>query len=185
MNKQLDFKRVVLAAAAALLMLPLAHAASTSKADYKDTKARISAAAKADKAACADLKANAKDVCIEEGKAKEKMARAELESAYTGKPADANKVLVARAETTYAVAKEKCDDQAGNAKDVCVKQAKATEAKALADAKMGKEIRQARGDAAAEKLDADYKVAAEKCDALAGDAKSACVASAKARFGKS
>jgi hypothetical protein len=39
-------------------------------------------------------------------------------------------------------------------------------------------------DASAEKRDANYKVAAEKCDALAGDAKSACIADAKARFGK-
>ena len=34
------------------------------------------------------------------------------------------------------------------------------------------------------KTDADYKVAAEKCEALAGDAKSSCMASAKAKFGK-
>jgi hypothetical protein len=40
-----------------------------------------------------------------------------------------------------------------------VQEAKAVEAKALADAKMGKEIGDARQDAAAEKLDADYKVA--------------------------
>jgi hypothetical protein len=33
--------------------------------------------------------------------------------------------------------------------------------------------------------DADYKVAIEKCDALAGDAKASCVAAAKAKFGKS
>ena len=33
------------------------------------------------------------------------------------------------------MAKEKCDDQAGNAKEVCLKEAKATEAAAKADAK--------------------------------------------------
>jgi hypothetical protein len=38
------------------------------------------------------------------------------------------------------VAKEKCDDQAGNARDVCRKEAKAVETKALADAKMGKQM---------------------------------------------
>jgi len=67
---------------------------------------------------------------------------------------------------------------------VCVKEAKAVEVKALADAKMGKEIGEARKDAAADKIDADYKVAIEKCDALAGDAKSNCVTAAKSRFGK-
>ena len=93
-------------------------------------------------------------------------------------------MLVAKAESSYAVAKEKCDDMAGNAKDVCVTQAKAVETKALADAKLGKEIGEAKKDAAADKLDADYKVAIEKCDAMAGDAKASCVAAAKANFGK-
>ena len=169
---------------AALLALPLAHAAPISKDDYNAGKTRISADVKTDKAACASLKANAKDICIAEAKAKEKVARAELEFGYSAKPADQTKVLVAKAETQYAVAKEKCDDKAGNDKDVCVKEAKAVEVKALADAKMGKQIGEAKTDAAADKRDADYKVAAEKCDAMSGDAKNACIASAKARYGK-
>ncbi len=65
-----------------------------------------------------------------------------------------------------------------------MKTANAAEVKALADAKMGKEIGDARKDAAAENFDADYKAAIEKCDALAGDAKGACVAAAKVKFGK-
>lgn len=167
-------------------MLPLlaAHAETMSKADYKASKTRIGATYKTDKAACNAQAGNAKDICIEEAKAKEKVARAELEYGYTGKAADRNKILVVKAETAYAVAKERCDDQSGNAKDVCVQEAKAVEKKALADAKMGKEIGEARKDAAAEKVDANYKVAIEKCDALSGDAKSSCVAGAKAKFGK-
>lgn len=43
----------------------------------------------------------------------------------------------------------------------------------------------ARKEAGAAKRDADYKVAIEKCDALAGDAKDACASNAMARFGKS
>ena len=43
---------------------------------------------------------------------------------------------------------------------------------------------EARKDASAEKRDADYKVAIEKCDALAGVAKDACVGNAKAQYGK-
>ena len=167
-----------------LLTLPMAYAANISKADYTAGKARISAGYKADKAACDSQSGNAKDICIQEAKAKEKVALAELEYSHTGKATDRNKVLVARAESAYAVAKERCDDLAGNAKDVCVKEAKAIEVKALADAKLGKDIGEARQDAASQKLDADYKVAIEKCDALAGDAKNNCVAAAKARFGK-
>jgi hypothetical protein len=170
---------------AALLAMPLAQAAMMTKPDYNAAKTRISADYKADKAACASMLANAKDICVEEAKAKQKVARAELEYGYTGKTKDQNKVLVAKAESAYSVAKEKCDDMKGNDKDVCVKQAKATEIKALADAKMGKQIAEAKTDAAQDKRDADYKVATEKCDALAGEAKNACIAAAKARFGKS
>lgn len=154
------------------------------KADYKAGKTRISADYKTDKAACASQAANAKDICLQEAKTKEKVALAELEYGYTGKAADRTKVLVTRAESAYAVAKERCDDQAGNAKDVCVMEAKAIQVKALADAKMGKEIGEAKKDAATDKRDADYKVAVEKCDAMAGDSKSSCVAAARTKFGQ-
>jgi hypothetical protein len=165
-------------------VLPAAQAATMAKVDYKAAKTRISADFKAGKAACTPQSGNAKDICVQEAKAKEKVALAELEYSYTGKTNDGNKVMVAKAESAYAVAKERCDDSAGNAKDVCVKEAKAVEVKALADAKMGQVIGEARKDASAEKTDADYKVAVEKCDAMSGDAKSSCVSTAKMNFGK-
>ena len=171
--------------AAALLAWPLAQAGAMTQDEYKAAKTRIGSDFKAGKAACDSFSANAKDVCVEEAKAKEKVAYAELEYGFSGKPADQNKVLVVRAESTYAVAKERCDDLAGNPKDVCVQQAKAAEVKALADAKMGRQIGQAKTDAADEKRDADYKTAIEKCDAMSGNAKDACVSAAKTLFGKS
>ena len=170
---------------AAMLAFSGAQAATMTKADYTAGKTRISADYKADKAACASMSGNAKDICVEEAKAKEKVARAELEYGYTGKSSDQTKLMMAKAKSAYAVAKEKCDDQSGNQKDVCVKEAKAVETKALADAKMGKQIGEAKKDATDDKRDADYKVAAEKCDAMTGDAKDSCMAAAKAKFGKS
>ncbi|MDY0748904.1 hypothetical protein SNE35_30680 [Paucibacter sp. R3-3] len=170
---------------AALLALPIGQALAMDHSEYAAGKSRIEDAYKADKAGCKSLSGNGKDVCMEEAKAKEKVAKAELEHDYTGKESDWVKVLKTRAETTYDVAKERCDDQAGNNKDVCVKEAKAAKESALADAKASKKIHDARADAADQKRDADYKVATEKCDALAGDAKSSCIAQAKANFGKS
>lgn len=179
------FPLQLLLAAVATLACGAAGAATMSKSEHSAGKTRIGAEYKADKAACAPMSGNAKDICVEEAKAKEKVARAELEFGYTGKPADGVKLRVARAESAYAVAKEKCDDRAGNDKDVCVKEAKAVEVKALADAHVAKAVGEARSDAAADVRDADYKVAVEKCDAMSGDAKTACVAAAKAKFGKS
>ena len=43
---------------------------------------------------------------------------------------------------------------------------------------------EARKEASADKRDAEYKVAIEKCDALAGAAKDTCVGNAKVQFGK-
>jgi hypothetical protein len=185
MNRTHRIHLHLLAAAVALFAVSASQAASITKADYSAGKSRISADYKAAKAACSSMTSNAKDVCVEEAKAAEKVARAELEFGYTGKPADEVKVRVTRAETAYAVAKEKCDDQSGNAKDVCVKEAKAVEVKALAAARMVKVVGETRSDNAQDVRDADYKVATEKCDAMAGDAKTACISAAKTKFGKS
>lgn len=180
MNKIFKLKASLLIVA--MLALSVAQAENISKDDYKAGKTRISADYQADKKACASLAANAKDICVEEAKARQKVARAELEFAYSGKTPDQIKIAVAMAESSYAVAKEKCDDLAGNAKDVCVKEAETIEIKALADAKMGKKIGEAMVDSAEVKTAANYRLAAEKCETLAGDAKASCVATAKAKF---
>ena len=82
------------------------------------------------------------------------------------------------------MAKEKCDDLKGNAKDVCVKDAKAAHTRAKVDAKANQKVTEVRKDATEDKRDANYALAKERCDALAGDAKTKCVNDAKARFGK-
>jgi hypothetical protein len=178
MHKHFRFAATLLAAA--VMTTTFAHAATLAKADYAAGKTRISADYKAAQTACKALSANAKDICMVEAKGAEKVSRAELEFSYTGKAADNTGVYVARADAAYAVAKEKCDDMSGNDKDVCVKQAKAVHAKGLAEAKLGKKIGEARSDAAGTVRDANYALAAEKCDAMSGDAKASCLAAAKA-----
>jgi len=180
---KIQFKPAALAIAA-LLALPLAQAATMSKDEYKSAKSRIESDYKTDKKACDAMSGNGKDVCVQEAKGKEKVAKAELEYNYTANAKDEYKLRVAKAEATYDIAKEKCDDLSGNAKDVCVKEAKASETKAKADAKASEKVGDARKDAADDKRTAEYKVAIEKCDALAGDAKSNCVAAAKSSYGK-
>jgi osmotically-inducible protein OsmY len=125
-----------IAAALALAFSAGAMAAQgMSKDDYKAGKDRIAAEYKSAKAACASLTANAKDICVAEAKGKEKVAKAELQAGY--KPSDKSRsaIGIAKAEADYAVAKEKCDDKAGNDKKACVKEAKAVVARAKADAK--------------------------------------------------
>ncbi len=169
----------------ALLAWAPAQAAQIGAADYKAGKAKIATDYKAEKLACQTLLANARDVCHEEAKAKEKNALASLEFGHTGKAADEKKMLGMQVDSAYAVAKEKCDDQAGHAKDVCRQEAKTAHTKGQAELKLVKEVAAAGQDASQAGRDADLKLANEKCDALSGDAKSSCQSAAKARFGKS
>lgn len=169
---------------AGLVACSSASAANLSKEQIDTERERVSASYKLDKEACASLAGNRKDICTEEAKGKEAVAKADLEFRRTGTDKDRMSLAKAKVEAIYSVAKERCDDQAGNAKDVCVKQAKADETKGLADVKLQKEVGAARTEAVQDKTDADYKVAAEKCDSLAGDAKDSCVQTAKSRFGK-
>ena len=163
----------------------LALAEGMPKSEYNAGKDQIEATRKAALDACKPLAGNGKDVCREQAKAEASIAKADLEAKYKGTREAAYEARVAHAKGAYAVAKEKCDDFAGNTKDVCVKEAKAAEAHALADAKADKKVVNARLDARETKMDADYKVAVERCDTYSGDMKDRCVSDAKQRFGKS
>ena len=171
--------------AVAVLLSGVAHATAMNKSEYNAARSRADGAYKAESDGCKSLASNAKDICKLEAKGHLNVARAEAEFAYSGKPADMQKLGKAKIEAAYDVERERCDDLAGNVKDVCVKTAKAVRSKALADLQLNKDVAAARTDASVTKRDADYKVAAARCEALAGDAKSACLNSAKAQFGKS
>ena len=185
----------VLATAIALSFGAAALADSMTKPQHASAKNEIEATYKAAKVSCDALKANAKDICMAEAKGKEKVALADLEVTYKPTTKARYEARVAKADAAYSLAKEKCDDLTGNPKDVCVKEAKAALVRAKADAKVDRVAMDTRQQAAnkqadasreanADKRDADYKVAIEKCDALSGPSKDACIGNAKARFGK-
>ena len=125
-----------------LLMLALAstcfvatQASAMTKDEYKVAEEKIEADYKVAKAQCDTMKDNAKDVCQKEAKGKENVAKAELEQQYQPSDSHARNVAEEKVKATYEVAKEKCDDQKGDAKAACVKQAKADEAQGKADIK--------------------------------------------------
>ncbi|MDP3842635.1 MAG: hypothetical protein Q8Q81_08570 [Oxalobacteraceae bacterium] len=159
-------------------------ATDEAKATYKAAKDSAAATYKAARTQCDTLKGNPKDVCIAEAKAAEKRSKAEAEAQYKNTPKEQMKARVVAADADYDVAKVKCKAESGNAKDVCMKEAKAVHTKAVVDAKSSEKIGEVKSEAKEDKSDADYKVAIEKCDSLAGPAKDACVASAKSKYGK-
>ena len=181
---------------AAQTYAPKATSTPMSKDAYVLAKKNADAQYKIDSDACSAFNGNAKDICVAEAKGRDNIAKAEAEAAYENTPKARQNARVAHAQANYNLAIEKCDDLAGNRKDVCVKEAKAGLVKGKADAKVDRVAADTRHDAAtkqadareeanAEKRDAEYKVALEKCDALAGPAKDACVSDAKAQYGKS
>jgi hypothetical protein len=175
---------------------PKAPSTPMSKDSYTTAKKNADAQYKIDNDACSSLSGNAKDICAAAAKGKDIIAKAEAEAAYENTPKARESARVAHAQASYDVAIEKCDDLAGNPKDVCVKEAQAQLVKGKADAKVDRVVADTRHEAAtkqaeaskeanADKREAEYKVAIEKCDALAGAAKDSCVGNAKVQFGKS
>ena len=63
-------------------------------------------------------------------------------------------------------------------------QADVRKSEAKVDAKATEKVAAVREDAREDKMNADYKVAIEKCDSMSGAAKDACVADAKAKYKK-
>jgi len=183
-----------------------AFADTMTKAEFKDAKAKIEANYKAALVPCDSLSGNPKKICATEAKGNKKTAMANLDANNEPTVKHQRQASDAKAEAAYDLAHQKCQDQAGNAKDVCIKEAKAVKVAAEADAKAlmktsdankdankaitkeenkaSEKASEARSDAAADKTDAQYKVEKEKCDALAGAAKDNCMTQAKARFGK-
>jgi hypothetical protein len=175
---------------AALALFAVSGIASTAlganltAAENSAGKDRIRAEYKTERLGCDAFSGNEKDICVQKAKGKAKVARAELKYQFSGKVTDQQKIAVVQADARFAVSKEVCDDLAGDPKALCRAEAKATHTKSIADAKLAKTVSTAGRDAAGDKRDAEYQVATEKCEPLAGDTKAACVSEAKTRFNK-
>ena len=167
--------------------------AALSKDERKAEEERISAEHKSAKDQCDNLKANARDICVAEANGANKVAKANLDARDKGSLKAQMDARLARAEAEYDVAKERCDDLAGNVKHVCVMDAKAALARGKADAKLDRESKEANRDAnervtqaqeaaSRETTRADFKAARERCDRYAGDTRDRCVSDAKVSF---
>jgi hypothetical protein len=85
------------------------------------------------------------------------------------------------AAADFKTAKAQCKGLTGNAKDVCIAEAKATEKKAKTEAEAQyRNTDKAQRDARIGAAEADYDVAKAKCGAKSGNEKDVCIAEAKA-----
>lgn len=166
--------------------------------DSLDSEARVdrpdtSMTQNINEADCDRLTGNAKDVCVEEAKSLERVAEAEFAAMENSTEENRYDLLMARADAERSVARQRCQDLAGNARDVCLKEADRAHADAGAEAKLTLETSdanetareatvEAREEAAETMQDAEFGLAREKCDAFAGDLKDDCIEQAKADF---
>jgi len=148
------FKLSICAITIALAFNMNAHSESMSKSQYVAISKKIAAEYKASKLACDAFSGNAKDICLAEAKGKRSVAAAYLESAYQPSADNRYKARVAKADADYAVARQKCDDKAGNNKDVCIKEAKTINTSVISDAKLEKQSRKANAEASEKSIDA-------------------------------
>ena len=166
---------LALAASVALMSVTLnttaAEKMGQTKAEYNAAKARADADYNASRLHCKDFSGNDRDVCMEKAKAALTKAKADAKANYEG---TGEAKLEARGdiiEADYKVAKEKCDSLSGDAKNVCVAEAKAVYAK-----------EEAALEAREDSMEADYKVAKERCSTLSGTARRSCLKEAKVKF---
>ncbi len=174
--------RIAVVGAGSLACAFAAHAAGD-KTAYENAKASATSTYEAASKRCDPMSGNARDVCVAEAKAARTTTEENARAAYEGTPKARAHAKEEIADANYKVARERCDERTGNDKDVCIKVAKAERTRAKADAKAHRKTVEARQDADKDKREAEYNVAAQKCDALSGDARSACVKDAKARYG--
>ena len=171
---------------AGLLSMSAAHAADNmSRDEYSARKDLIEAQYRVDRTDCERLAGNAEDVCIEQAKGRLKIERAELDTLRAGqRRADQRKLAETRAEATYAVATERCDDFTGHARDACMRDARDAKSQARTPIPANRDGAEAFADAGAHARPASYEAALASCNALAGASQADCVNAARALYDK-
>ena len=90
-----------------------------------------------------------------------------------------------RLDATHDVAKRKCGTYGGNARDICMAEAKGRDRVARMELEERyKDTPKARYNVRMARAEAEYDVAKEKCDDRAGPQKDLCLKEAKAAFAR-
>lgn len=182
---------VALVGGATMLFVGTLVGAATmqTRADYTAALNHASAEHKQAQARCEPLGGHERNMCVVEAKAVEKRAKATAEANFRGTVKAKTDSRIANADADYMVAKVACDIKTDTERDICVKEAHATQIKQVADAKANKTAVDARADAREEARDAQYKGTLAKCDAMSATDMSAtdrtaCMNSAKSAYKK-
>jgi hypothetical protein len=118
-------KAAALAIAVAVAASGAAFGQAMPKREYDAARKTIEADYKGLIGGCEPMPGNVREICNVQAKGRERVSTAELEAAY--KPSDKarQQVLLAKAEAAYAVARQRCEDKAEQARVACIKDARA------------------------------------------------------------
>lgn len=124
------------------------------------------------------------EICVADARAARIRIEEEATAAHKNTLAAYTQARMRIATAFHERDKTRCEAVVGNDRDVCLSQAKATLVSLQADARADRKSIEARLDANDAKIDAEYRVALQKCDAFAGAVKDECVSIAKTAYGK-
>lgn len=136
------------------------------------------------RARCDVIAGIAHEICITDARAARVRAEEEAGAAHKNTLAAYTQARMRIASAYYDRDRTRCGALAGNDREVCLQQAKATLVATRADARADRKAIEARLDARDEKIAAEYRVALQKCDAYAGAIKDQCVSTARMAYGK-
>lgn len=136
------------------------------------------------KARCDGIAGIPHEICVADARAARVRIEEEAGAAYKNTLAAYTQARMRIATAYYERDKTRCGAAVGNDREVCLRQAKATLVATQADARADRKAIEARLDAQDAKIDAEYRVALQKCDAFAGDVKEGCVSTARTAYGK-
>jgi len=161
--------------------------------EYKEVRQRIDTEHNSAQMHCNTLVGNARAVCKKEAKARAKVAEAEL--LYQANASDQHKHNLAKVKenTSYNVAREKCNGLKGNAKDICIKDVKVAHVKAVEAMRVEDALKEENVTSDKKSVDilyakihekrnvrkAEYQAACARCNSYAGDIRGKCIADAK------
>ena len=173
---------MVVLASASLLAGATADAADNERlTQYRESMEGARATYTADARQCRQGGAT-RAVCLAQAKAEYKKATAEAVAHWRNTAQARTDARIAAADADHDVARARCKAGSGQAQSACLRLAKEERMAATADAKSDLRVTEARNRDREERKKAYYRVARDKCDALAGAAKEACMTLARAQY---
>jgi hypothetical protein len=131
-----------------------------------------------------DNKGGARAICLAQAKAMHKKATAEAVAHWRNTVQARTDARIAAADADHDVAGVRCKAGPRQARDACMREARAERLAATADARSDLRVTESRNRDKEARKKAYYRTARERCDALAGAAKEACMTLARAQYGE-